>query len=56
MRYGRGTDGFAELLQPPPPPPKEVEKPKEETPAETPEDAGMTADEERELAELMGDD
>ncbi|KAL1947691.1 hypothetical protein VTO73DRAFT_13415 [Trametes versicolor] len=45
-----------ELLQPPPPPPKEVEKPKEEPPEDTPEDAGMTADEERELAELMGDD
>ncbi|KAI0637110.1 WD40 repeat-like protein [Trametes polyzona] len=49
---------LSELLQPPPPPPpKEVEAKKPEEPAaKAPEGSGMTEEEERELAELMGDD
>ncbi|KAI0361945.1 WD40 repeat-like protein [Trametes cingulata] len=51
---------LSELLQPPPPPPPkkaEDEKPKaSEFTAKAPEPLGMTEEEERELAELMGDD
>ncbi|KAI9064284.1 WD40 repeat-like protein [Trametes sanguinea] len=47
---------LSELLQPPPPPIKKTEEAKpKEVPAEEPTTA-MTEEEERELAELMGDD